>query len=254
MPAIDSHTLTQYLNETLKIDQFTDYAPNGLQVQGKPQIERIVTGVTACQALIEKAILLKADAILVHHGFFWKNEPPCITDMKYNRIKALLDHNIALYAYHLPLDAHDTLGNNVQLAKVLEIDITGELNTPGGINLGLVGKLATPMNGQALGSHLSEKLKHTPIHIEAARDTIETVAWCTGAAHTFIDAAINAGVDAYISGEISEPIVHTARERNIHYFSAGHHATERFGVQALGKHLQETFDLNVQYVDIYSPV
>jgi len=246
---INTNELIQYCNQYLDVDNFKDYCPNGLQVQGKNTIKSIISGVTASQALIDKAIELKADAILVHHGYFWKNENPTITGIKYQRIQKLIEHEINLIAYHLPLDAHPEVGNNVLLAKALNIDITGSF---GPNQLALSGRISL-CSGEELTSTINQVLNREALHIPADKK-IETVGLCTGAAHSFIDDAILAGVDAYISGEISESTVHIARENNIHYFAAGHHATECFGARALGNHLAKHFDLQHQFIDLYNPV
>ncbi|MBF0263778.1 MAG: Nif3-like dinuclear metal center hexameric protein [Gammaproteobacteria bacterium] len=247
--SINTNELIQYCDNYLEVFNFSDYCPNGLQVQGKESIKSIVSGVTASQALIDRAIEANADAILVHHGYFWKNENPSITGIKYQRIQKLIKHNINLIAYHLPLDAHPEVGNNALLAKALGIIIDGKF---GPNQLALKGTIETT-SGEQLNKLLTDTLKRPAMHISATKE-IRTIGLCTGAAHNFIDDAILQGVDAYISGEISESIVHIARENNIHYYSAGHHATERFGADALGQHLALKFDLQHQFVDIDNPV
>ncbi len=246
--------LNHYLNDYLHAQMMKDYCPNGLQIQGKSEIKKIITGVTASQALVDQAIVEQADAILVHHGYFWKGENPCITGHKKHRMKALLDHEINLFAYHLPLDVHGDLGNNVQLAKIMAWQITGELMTNTPINLGLVGQLADALSADALANHIQHKLQRQPLVITAHNRPIKTLAWCTGGAQDFIEQAATAGVDAYISGEISERTTHLARELGIHYFACGHHATERYGVKALGEHLAKKFDLDCLFIDIDNPV
>jgi dinuclear metal center YbgI/SA1388 family protein len=234
----------------LSSDQFKDYCPNGLQVEGSETIERIVTGVTASQRLIEEAIAHNAQAILVHHGYFWKGENPTITGIKKSRVATLLEHDISLFAYHLPLDAHPQFGNNVQLAQMMGWSIEGEL--PG--TVGLMGKVDGAETGVTLKRKLSETLDYDVLHIGEDSDDIESIAWCTGAAQGYIEQAIEAGVDAFVSGEISEPTVHLALESGVHYFAAGHHATERGGVRALGEHLSHQFDVDVQFIDLPIPV
>lgn len=249
----DIQSLTSYLNDYLLIHQFQDYAPNGLQVEGRAKIGRVVSGVTATAALIDAAIEHRADAILVHHGYFWKNESAPIVGIKRRRIAALINNDISLLAYHLPLDAHDECGNNVQLARVLGFTVEGKFG-PGKAPIGLYGRLSTPMSGSMLAEHLSSRLGRNPQHISGVDKPIEKIAWCTGAAQSYIDVAVELGVDAYISGEISEPTVHVARESGVHYFGAGHHATERYGVQALGAHLAQHFQIEHLFVDIENPV
>jgi dinuclear metal center YbgI/SA1388 family protein len=245
--------LVNYLNQILDVSKFQDYCPNGLQVEGKPHIRKIVTGVTACQALLDRAVELNADAVLVHHGYFWKNEAPQVTGIKKTRLKTLLAHDMNLLAYHLPLDAHSEFGNNVQLANKLSLNIEGPLSAKDS-TMGLIGKLSTPISARQFAEQLHVTLGRQPLHIEGQAPLIETIAWCTGAAQSFIEEAYAKKADAYLSGEISESTVHFAKESGIHYFAAGHHATERYGVQALGQHLAEQFGLDVEFVDIDNPV
>jgi dinuclear metal center YbgI/SA1388 family protein len=243
--------ITAYSNELLRIDAFSDYCPNGLQVEGGPEIERIVTGVTASQGLIDAAIDHDADLLLVHHGYFWKGEDPCITGMKHRRIAALMRHDIALLAYHLPLDAHPELGNNAQLARILGFEIEGPLNPD---SLVWLGRLDAPRDLEDLGRHIGLSLDRPPELISGGDHKIERLGWCTGAAQSYLEQAASAGVDAFISGEISEQTVHIARELGIHYIAAGHHATERYGVQSLGEKLAREFGLSHHFIDIPNPV
>ena len=245
--------LMEKLDDELQPELFRDYCPNGLQVEGKQDINRIVTGVTACQALIDKAIELQADAVFVHHGYFWKGEDATITGMKRRRVEALLRHNISLIAYHLPLDGHPVMGNNAQLATLMQWSTEGGMDSaprPVG-NWGTVRKTQTV---KALSEQLQQQLGREPLVIEGGSHDIKTIAWCTGGAQKMIEQAHALGVDAYVSGEISESTVHFARENGIHYFSAGHHATERYGVQAVGAWLEQEYDIEHLFVDIPSPV
>ena len=237
------------INQWLQPDTFQDYCPNGLQVEGNEQVMTLVTGVTASQALIDAAVAQNADMILVHHGYFWKGEDQTIRGMKKNRIKQLLDNDINLVAYHLPLDDHPGYGNNRQLAEVLGIQNPRPLG-------GLVwqGELPEPLSVEKFELEMARALHRQPLHVGAGADKIKAVAWCTGAAQGFINVALEAGVDAYISGEISEPTTHTARECGIHYFAAGHHATERYGVQALGAAIAEAFGVTHRFIDCDNPV
>jgi dinuclear metal center YbgI/SA1388 family protein len=243
--------ITSYCNELLHIDAFSDYCPNGLQVQGGPDVECVVTGVTASQALIDAAIAHDADMVLVHHGYFWKGEDPCITGMKHRRIAALMRHNISLLAYHLPLDAHSELGNNIQLARVLGFEVDGTLNPE---SIGLLGHLDTPLSLEDLGRHVGRCLNREPVLIAGGDQVIKHIGWCTGAAQSYLEQAAEAGMDAFLSGEISEQTVHAARVLGIHYIAAGHHATERYGVQALGEKLASEFSLSHHFIDIPNPV
>lgn len=244
---VERSTLISYLSELLQINLFDDYAPNGLQIEGKREIKKIVTGVTASQALIEAAIAEQADALLVHHGYFWKGEDVRIIGMKKSRVQALLKHDINLLAYHLPLDAHAEFGNNVQLGQVLGLPITG---FAGKNNLIAYSKLPAPVAVQEISSLLQQKLQRAPLVVGSHEKSIQTLAWCTGAAQGYLQAAVELGADAFISGEISEQTTHIANELNVAYFAAGHHATERYGIQALGQHLAEHFNIAHIYIEI----
>ncbi len=251
--SISTTELITALDEYLDAASISDYCPNGLQVQGRPQIRRIVSGVTASQALIDAAIEREADAILVHHGYFWKGENPVLTGMKQRRIKSLLQHDINLIAYHLPLDIHAEVGNNAQLAKRLGLTVTGPLQAGNPRSVGLIGELAQPLSSAEFAAVIDRALQRTPMVIDAGKP-IRTVGWCTGGAQSYIEHAIAAGVDAFITGEISEHSTHSALENGITYFAAGHHATERYGVQALGEWLATRFGIEHEYVECPNPV
>lgn len=232
---------------------FNDYCPNGLQVAGRGPVKKIVCGVTASQALIEQAIQARADALLVHHGFFWKGEDPRLIGMKYRRLKLLLESGMGLIAYHLPLDAHPSLGNNARLADLLDIEIGGGLEPDNPLSVGNTGRLARPLEPELFCLLIEERLGRRPLLVPAGDKPIETIAWCTGGAQGYIDRAAALGVDAYLSGEISEPTVHSARELGVHYIAAGHHATERYGVQALAQRLAGDLGLDWEFIDIDNP-
>lgn len=242
------------LKGLLQPEFFKDYAPNGLQVEGKENIEVIVSGVTACQALIDEAVARGADAIFVHHGYFWKGENPALVGMKYRRVKKLIENGINLFAYHLPLDAHPELGNNAQLAKKLGINITGPLEVGNPRSIGNEGELPEERTGDELAWHISQCLGREVLHVPGNDRPIKRVAWCTGGAQSYIEHAIALGVDAFITGEASEQTTHLAREYGIHFFAAGHHATERYGANAVGAWLAEKFDINHRFIDIDNPV
>ena len=247
--------LQQVLTEILQPERIKDFCPNGLQIQGSDNITKIITGVTASQALIDAAIEKGADTILVHHGYFWKNESYCITGMKHKRIKALLDNNINLFAYHLPLDIHETLGNNAQLAKLLDISITGPLELDNPVSVSIQGEVAEVMSGEQLATKISTTLNRQCLHIPASSNKpIKTIAWCTGGGQDYVELAAEQGIDAFITGEVSEQTTHIATELDIHCFAAGHHATERYGIKALGEFLQCKYQLDVEFVDINNPV
>lgn len=245
--------LTEYLNKLLSPDSIRDYCPNGLQIEGKNQIHKLVTGVTASQALIDRAIALSADAIFVHHGYFWKGENPCIMGMKKRRLASLLAHDINLYAYHLPLDIHPVFGNNAQLAKLLDIQVSGGLDASNPQSVAMRGRFETPVSVSQLSERITCRLARQPL-TEANEDKpISTVAWCTGGGQGFIEQAAEQGIDAFITGEVSEQTIHTAREAGIAFFAAGHHATERYGAKAVGEHLAGQLELQVEFIDIDNP-
>lgn len=252
MALVTREALTQYLDALLKPEGFKDYCPNGLQVEGRNEIASIICGVTANQALLDLAVAEQADAILVHHGWFWRGENGAVTGIKRNRLKTLLANDINLYAYHLPLDAHPGLGNNAGLAKAAGWKLTGVFGEQG---LGCLGEPAAGATLASLAVDLEKAVGRPPFVLAEALDLpVRRLAWCTGAAQGYFEAAINAGVDAFVTGEVSEPMVHLARETGVAYFAAGHHATERFGVQALGAAIAEHFGVRVRYLEVDSPV
>lgn len=243
--------LAHYTQQLMQVERFKDYCPNGLQVEGRAEIRKIVTGVTASMALLQAAHKANADLILVHHGYFWRNEDARIVGIKRNRIAFLMKHDLNLMAYHLPLDAHQELGNNVQFGKLLGLDA---MNYAGDDNLLACGELGMAMTLGEFASQLEAKLQRKPMLIGDVDKLVRKVAWCTGAAQGYIDAASAMGADLFISGEISEQTTHQSQESGVAYISAGHHATERYGVQALGRHLAERFDLQHEFIDINNPV
>ena len=245
--------LLAYTDDLLEVHRFKDYCPNGLQIEGKPVIHKLVSGVTASLALIDAAIAAQADALLVHHGYFWRNEEPCLVGMKRQRVLRLLTAQVSLITYHLPLDAHPVYGNNAQLAEILGFVVDGRCGQ-GESAIGMHGHLPQPMAATALAQHIAKQLNRMPLHIGENSATINTVAWCSGAAQEYLHTAIDLGVDAFLTGEISEWCVHAARESGVHFFAAGHHATERYGVNALGKHLAQHFEIDHQFIDIDNPV
>ncbi|MFC5076910.1 Putative GTP cyclohydrolase 1 type 2 [Vibrio thalassae] len=247
--------LEAVLNDKLSPQLIKDYSPNGLQIEGTSEIKKMVTGVTASQALIDYAVSVNADALLVHHGYFWKGEPEPIRGMKGKRIRTLIKNDLNLYGYHLPLDIHPELGNNARLADLLGIEVIDGLEGHPQ-SVAMFGKLANPMSGEALAQKIAQVLAREPLHItpDQANKMIETVGWCTGGGQDYIELAASKGLDAFISGEISERTTYTARELNIHYFAAGHHATERYGIKALGEWLASEHGLDVEFIDIDNPV
>ena len=263
--SISIQDLTQFCDDYLSAGSFKDYAPNGLQVDGGRPVQRIVTGVTACEALIDAAIAAHADTIMVHHGYFWKGESATITGMKGRRIRKLMQHGISMIGYHLPLDAHPVVGNNAKLAEALNMTITGALYPNESHPVGNIAT-CTPQTADSLIAQITKALGRTPLHISAhyhqADSTtnkktdeklIERVGICTGGAQDMLEQAANMGCDAFISGEISERTTHIARELGIDYFACGHHATERGGIQALGEVIAQNFGLPVTFIDIDNP-
>lgn len=245
--------LRRYLNDLLDVSRFRDYCPNGLQVEGRAAVLRAVSGVTASLALIEAAVERDADAIIVHHGWFWRGEDGTVTGTRKARLARLLAHDINLFAYHLPLDVHPDLGNNAGLARAMgwrAIDRFGEQD------IGNIGEPAGdgPHSAQALCDQLGVRLGRIALLVGDGARIPARVAWCTGGAQGLFEQAIAAGADVFVSGEISEQTVHLARESGVPFIAAGHHATERFGVRALGEHLARNAGIACEFVDIDNPV
>lgn len=243
--------LVNYLDGLLEPAKFRDYCPNGLQVEGRGEVRRIVTGVTASQALLDAAITCAADAVIVHHGYFWKGEDGRITGMRRQRLGSLIAHDISLIAYHLPLDAHPNLGNNAQLASRLGWSPLGRFADQ---DIGWHGELAMSCDLGTFATMVGAGLGRQPLVIGEPVRPVRRIAWCSGGAQSSFEQAIALGVDAYVSGEISEQTVHLARESGVAYLAAGHHATERGGVEALAAHLSEKFALDCRFIDIDNPV
>ncbi|HMV00175.1 MAG TPA: Nif3-like dinuclear metal center hexameric protein [Rhodocyclaceae bacterium] len=243
--------LVGYLDQLLECGRFRDYCPNGLQVEGRPEIRCIVAGVTASQALLDEAVARGADAVLVHHGYFWRGEDGRVTGIRRRRLATLLAADLNLLAYHLPLDAHPEFGNNAQLARRAGWLPEGRF---GEQDLGWVGRPAEPCSAGEMAARLRAAVAREPMLIGDAGRRVGRVAWCTGAAQGFFESAIALGADLFVSGEISEPTVHLARESGVPYLACGHHASERYGVQALGEHLQDAFGIECSFVEIENPV
>lgn len=240
--------LSEYINKLLNVNNYEDFCPNGLQVAGKEEIRKVVTAVSVCQELLQKAVAEQADAVLVHHGFFWRGEDPALVAVKRARVAVLLQNNINLLTYHLPLDYHLSYGNNVQLAKRLAIKV--EANEPPIYS----GEFAASFTVAEFEHYLAERLQQQPLSIVAGNHAIKKLAWCSGGGADYIELAAQRGVDGYLTGEINERSVYLARELGVHLIVAGHYATERYGVQALGKHLQHKFSIKHQFVELDNPV
>jgi dinuclear metal center YbgI/SA1388 family protein len=249
--AVLREDLRVYLDSLLDAARFRDYCPNGLQVEGRDRVRRVVCGVTASQALIEAAIERGADAVLVHHGWFWKSEDGRVTGFRKQRMARLLAHDINLFAYHLPLDAHPVLGNNARLALRLGWTTTGRF---GEQEIGFVGVPPAPTYAGDLTRRIEEALGREPMLIGDPSRKVTRIAWCSGGAQGYFEDALAAGADVFVSGEISEQTVHLARETGMAFIAAGHHATERYGVMALAEDLSMQFGLACEFIDIDNPV
>lgn len=247
---LSREALLAYLDGVLQPARLRDYCPNGLQVEGRPEVRRIVTGVTACQALLDAAISRQADAVLVHHGYFWRGEDNRIVGLRKQRLASLLRHDINLYAYHLPLDAHPELGNNAQIALACGWQAEGRF---GEQEIGWFGR-ADGDTVAEVAQRVARATGRAPQVFGDPARRVQRIAWCTGGAQGYFEEAIGLGVDLFVSGEVSEPTFHLASESGVAYLAAGHHASERFGVRALGAHLVERFGLEVEFVDVENPV
>ena len=246
----DRGKMEAHLEHLLDTARFRDYGPNGLQVEGKPEVRKIVSGVTASRALIEAAIAAGADAIVVHHGLFWKGQDGRIAGWLKQRLQLLLAHDINLFAYHLPLDAHPEFGNNAGFGRRFGLVADGHF---GEQDLGCIGTPARPLDLARLSAQVEQQMARAPVVATGDGREIRRVAWCTGGAQGYFDAAIRAGADVYLTGEISEPQAHLARETGVAFIACGHHASERDGAAALGAHLAQHFDLEHAFIDIANP-
>jgi dinuclear metal center YbgI/SA1388 family protein len=245
--------LAQTFDALLQPERFRDYGPNGLQVEGRDEVRRLVSGVTASRALIEAAIAAQADAIVVHHGLFWRGQDGRVTGWMKQRLALLLAHDINLFAYHLPLDAHPELGNNAQLGRVLGLSATGRF---GEQELGFLGAKEGGggfTDARALAAHVESVLGRGVTLVEGAPGPVERIAWCTGGAQSYFEGAIAAGAQAFLTGEISEPQAHYARECGVAYLACGHHATERYGAPAVGAHVAQALGLEHRFIDVDNP-
>ena len=243
--------LDAYLQQYLEVANFRDYCPNGLQVEGRSTIERLVTGVTASVDLLEAAIAARADALLVHHGYFWRGEDSRIVGTRRRRIALLIDNDINLFAFHLPLDAHADVGNNAALAGVLGLRASGRF---GEQDIGMYGETDDALTLSTLAARIEQRLQRVPLVIGDLEKPVSRIAWCTGAAQGYLEDAVRLDVDAYVTGEVSEQTVHLARESGVAFIAAGHHATERYGVQSLGAHLASRFGIEHRFIDTDNPV
>jgi len=243
--------LLSAFNTLLQPDRFKDYGPNGLQVEGRTEVRHIVSGVTASLALIDAAIEAQADAIFVHHGLFWRGQDGRVTGWMKQRLARLLAHDINLFAYHLPLDAHPELGNNAQLGRVLGLQATQRF---GEQDLGFMSTAPATLNtSEALAQHIEQVLKRPVTLVEPENKAIKNIAWCTGGAQGYFEPAIAAGADVFITGEISEPQAHLARECGVAFIACGHHASERYGAPAVAAHIAAQYGLRHTFIEIDNP-
>lgn len=246
--------LVAYLHEYLSCEDFADFAPNGLQIEGGVNIRTICTAVSASQDAINQAIAEGADALIVHHGYFWRSEAPVIVGIKHKRIASILEHQINLLAYHLPLDCHLEIGNNACLGRLFELNNLKSHTIDRIPNLMWTGELSSSLSFDALSRHIGNKLQREPLHIKGPQKLIRRLAWCSGAAENYIDYAKKLEVDAYLSGEVSERTYYEAKELGLHYYACGHSATERYGILALGQHIAERFGIKHHFIESDNPV
>lgn len=248
------HEIIKWCDHTLKSNEFKDYAPNGLQIEGLNEVNSITCAVTASLDAIEACIKNGSKILLVHHGYFWKGEAYPITGMRGNRIKKLIQHEISLVAYHLPLDSHPTLGNNAAIAEILGLQDVSALDPNQKHPIGNIGFLPEPVTAHDFQQKLAQSLQPQILHLAANKTHVQKIGFCTGAAQDFISHAAEQGCDAYLSGEVSERTFYEAKELDVHYYACGHHATERYGVQRLAQAVCEQFDLEYHYFEQNNPV
>lgn len=253
MTTLTRETLRRALDEYLRVDDFRDYAPNGLQVEGAHEIRRIVTGVSANRALLDAAAEAEADAVLVHHGFFWKNEPRTLTGIRAGRVRILMKQDMSLFGYHLPLDAHPEVGNNVGLLRALGAEPTGTFAAPGDLD-GWVGTLDVALSGEEVVARVSDACGQPALSFLHGPESVRTIGVCTGGGAGFFEHAVAHGVDLFVTGEPAEWSSAQAAELGANFVSGGHHATERFGPRALGEWIADRFDVDVRFIDVANPV
>jgi len=246
--------IIRWCDQTLASSEFKDYAPNGLQIEGRAEVNKILCAVTASQTAIEAAIEQGADLLLVHHGYFWKGEAYPITGMRGKRIKSLIQHDISLVGYHLPLDSHPNLGNNIAIADLLELENLEQLDPSERRPIGNIGYLKQAMTPEGFKAYVSERLGYDALHLPAEKNLIQKVGFCTGGAQDYIHKAAAQDCDAYISGEVSERTFYDAQELDVHYYACGHHATEKYGVQRLAKAISEQFNIEYSYFELNNPI
>ena len=251
---IDRQTLVTYLDQLLDAGRGRDYGPNGLQVEGKTEIRKIVTGVSACQELFDRARAASADAVLVHHGIFWDGMPRVLTGLQYRRVAALIQGEMSLIAYHLPLDRHADLGNNALAGRAFGLVDLEPFGLHEGLPIGFQGRFPEPIAAAELKSRCAQVYAQEPLAFLEGPDPVRTLGIISGGAQRDFYAAIHGGLDAYITGEVSEWVMNVAREAKVHYLAAGHYATERLGIRALGEHVRDRFGIEAEFIDVPNPV
>jgi len=242
--------IEQALATLLRPDTFRDYGPNGLQVEGRAEVKKLVSGVTASLAFIDAAIDAGADTLLVHHGLFWRGQDGRLTGWLRERVARLIAHDVNLFAYHLPLDAEPVFGNNAQFGMRLQMSADARF---GEQDLGFIGPAGPWRTATGLAEGAAQALGRAPVCLAGDGRALRRVAWCTGGAQGYFEAAIAAGADAFITGEISEPQAHLARETGVAFIACGHHASERYGAPALAAHIAERFGLEHRFIEIDNP-
>lgn len=250
---MDNFFLENYINQLLNVEEFQDYAPNGIQIEGKKLVKKIATAVTASKYVLDKCIDLKIDALLVHHGYFWKGERPVIRGLKYQRLARIIKNDINLFAYHLPLDTHPTWGNNACMAEKIGVQVTEKFSWNQARHLLWLGLLHTPKSPTVFLEHLKHLYGSQVVHVSSEKNEIKNIAWCSGGAQDLFEEVIKHDVDAYVTGEFNERTYHLAKESNIHFYALGHHASERDGIISLGNHLEKEFNLEHYFIDENNP-
>ena len=250
---MNTNELEQYIQELLDIGRFQDYAPNGLQVEGRPEIQTIATAVSASLNVIEQAIEKGVDALLVHHGYFWKGESAQIRGIKKNRLSALIKSDMNLFAYHLPLDAYRPWGNNASIAQKLGANVTDVLPWNRQENLLWIGELPDAQSPSKFLEQLKALYGPQAVHVDVGRHSIKRIAWCSGGAQDVMEEALVYPIDAFITGEFSERTYYLAKESNVHFYAIGHYASEKDGIFHLGQHLSHQFGLQHIFIDEPNP-
>jgi dinuclear metal center YbgI/SA1388 family protein len=251
---VDRQSLVSYLDQLLDAARGRDYGPNGLQVEGREAVRKIVTGVSACHELFVRAREAGADAVLVHHGLFWEGMPRVLTGLQYRRVAELVRGEMSLIAYHLPLDRHPELGNNALAARAFGLTDVQPFGLHDGLPLGFQGRFREGITAAELAARCRSVYEQEPLSFLSGPDPVRTLGVISGGAQRDFYSAIDGGLDAYVTGEVSEWVMNVAREARVHYLAAGHYATERLGIRALGEHLRDRFGIAAEFIDVPNPV